>query len=124
MSIRNRTINFDGITVAASQTGLVVAAARIPWGAKIRGVRATAVGAGAGDSISIMRSATMTADDTAANSTVLIHDAALAVVAADTPISDPMTGQYIVAKGVWIYVKATTSTTGYTSLSVQVDLDY
>lgn len=123
MSIRNRIINFDGIAVAINQTGLVIAAARIPSGAKVRGVRATAVGAAAGDSISIFQ-APGVADTTAAASTTLIHDAALAVVAADTPISDPMTGQYIIAKGVWIYVKATTGGTGYTGLSVQVDLDY
>lgn len=123
MSIRNRIIGWDGLTVAASQTGLVLGAVRIPAIAKVRAVRATAVGAAAGDSVSVTQNPGV-ADSTGALSTTLIHDAAVAVVAADTPLSDAMTGQYIVGKGVWLYLKATTGATGYTSLSVQVELDY
>ncbi len=123
MTIRNRIIGVDGITVTTGQTNLVIAAVRIPALAKVKGVRAVAVGAAAGNSVSVMQNPGV-ADSTGALSTTLIHDAALAVVAADTSISDPMTGQFSVAKGVWLYFKATTGGTGYTGLSVQVELDY
>lgn len=122
MAIRNRTWAFDG-NVATSQTALVLAAFRVPAIARIKSVRGTAVGTAAGNSVGVYVSATNIADDTGANSTTLVHDAVLAVVANDTIVADPMTGQYRVPKGAWLYIKATTGGTAFTNLSVSIDFD-
>lgn len=123
MSIRNRVISFDGLALTTSQTGVVLAAFRMPAIGRVIGVRATAVGTGASNAVGVYQNPGV-ADDTAANSTTLVHDAALAVVTADTPVSDPMTGQYPIAKGVWLYLKGTTVGTAFASLTVQVELNY
>ena len=126
MSIRSRIIGIDGIAFVQSQTNLTIGAIRVPSKARVRAVRVhTVTVTGGTPTVSVMRSATMLADDTAANSTTLIHDAAISVAASDTPYSDPMTGQFFVEKGVWLYVKYTTAAgVSTTSTSIQVELDY
>jgi hypothetical protein len=95
----------------------------MPAKGRIVGVRGTAVGTAAGNSVGVYQNPGV-ADDTAANSTTLIHDAVLAIIAADTPISDPLAGQFAVEKGVWCYVKGTTGGTAYAGLSIQVEVNY
>jgi hypothetical protein len=96
----------------------------MPAKAKIKKVSAIAVGTGATNTVGVYRSATNTVDDTGANSTTLVHDAVITTAAADTVYNDPLTSQYYVEKGVRLYVKATTYDTAYTSLSVNIELDY
>lgn len=126
MSIRNRAVTIDGIAFVASQTNTVIAGFRMPQRGQIKGVRVHALTvAGGTPTVSVMRSATMTADDSAANSTTLVHDAAISVAASDTPVSDPMTGQYWIEKGVWLYAKYTTAVgVTTTATSIQIEINY
>ncbi len=123
MSIKSRVFTAI-VNVATTQTSLTVASFVMPYNGKIKKVSAIAVGTGTTNTVAVYKSATNTVDDSAANSTVLVHDAAITTAAADTVYNDPMTGQYYVPKGVRLYVKGTTYATAYTSLSVNIEVDY
>lgn len=124
MSIRSRVEGVGPFAVIASQTGLVVGAFRMPAKGRIKSVRQHSLTVAGTVSVSVLRSATMLADDTSANSTTLVHDAALVVTTSDTPSADPMTAPYIVEKGVWLYIKYTSagaSTTTATTVLIEID---
>lgn len=125
MSIRNRVLTIDGISMVASQTNLIVGAFRMPAKGRVKGVRVHSVTvAGGTPTVSVMQNPGV-ADSTGALSTTLVHDAAISVAASDTVYADPMTGQYPIEKGVWLFVKYTTAV-GVTSTSttIQVEVDY
>lgn len=126
MSIRNRIEGVGPAAFIASQTNLVIGAFRMPAKGRIKNVRVHALTVTGGTpTVSVLRSATMLADDTAANSTTLVHDAAISVAASDTAYSDPMTGQYVIEKGVWLFVKYTTAGgVSTTATTVLIEMDY
>ncbi len=130
MSIRNRTFEVNGINIAAAST-VIIALGRIPSipgnGARVRSIRAhVAAFTATGLTVGIYKSATNLADDSAANSTTLVHDAVITLNGfVDAPQADPLVAQYTVPKGVWLYAKFVQTGAGATTgASVIVELDY
>lgn len=129
MSVRNRTIQFrNGPQLAASQTAAVMAVWKAPAAGRVTAIDAylvTKTGSN-GSTIGLYKSVTDAADDTAANSTTLMHSAALTMASATwTSATMNTDGSQYFVKGENLYLKYTTGgTTTMDDLSVTIKVDY